>query len=70
MLREEYIYILYYNFMFTKNTCTKERLIIMTLEDIVPKDDIFRKIDKYIKFNFIRVTKKYINKSEAKLFFY
>lgn len=39
--------------MFTKNTCTQEKLIIMTLEDIVPQDNIFRKIDKYIDFNFI-----------------
>ena len=35
------------------NENKQNQLILSTMEDLVPKDSIFRKIDKYIDFNFI-----------------
>ena len=35
------------------NKDIQSELILSTMEQIVPEDSIFRKIDKYIDFNFI-----------------
>ena len=39
--------------MLNINKNKQNQLILSTMEDLVPKDSIFRKIDKYIDFNFI-----------------
>jgi len=39
--------------MLTKKENVQNGLILYTLEDLVPEDSLYRKIDKYIDFNFI-----------------
>ncbi len=39
--------------MLNKKENTQNELILYTMEDLVPEDSIFRKIDKYIDFSFI-----------------
>ena len=39
--------------MLSKKEYFQNQMILQTMEDIVPEDSLFRKIDKYIDFNFI-----------------
>ena len=39
--------------MITMNKAIQSEAIFMTMEEMVPKDSLFRKIDKYIDFTFI-----------------
>ena len=39
--------------MITINKNIQSEIVFMTLEDIVPKESLYRKIDKYIDFTFI-----------------
>lgn len=39
--------------MISKNTDTREQIQMISIEQLVPKDHLLRKIDKYIDFNFI-----------------
>ena len=39
--------------MLTKKENIQTQMILYTLEDLVPEDSLYRKIDKYIDFNFI-----------------
>ncbi len=39
--------------MITKNTCNKEQIQMVSLEQLVPEDHILRKIDATIDFSFI-----------------
>lgn len=39
--------------MLTKKENVQTQMILYTLEDLVPEDSLYRKIDKYIDFNFI-----------------
>ena len=39
--------------MITINKNNQSEILFMTMEDIVPKDSLYRKIDKYIDFTFI-----------------
>ena len=39
--------------MITINKEIQSEIVFMPMEDMVPKDSIFRKIDKYIDFTFI-----------------
>ena len=32
----------------------QNKIILYSMEDLVPEDSLFRKVDKYIDFNFIR----------------
>ena len=39
--------------MLNKKENIQNELILFTLEDLVPEDSLYRKIDKYIDFSFI-----------------
>ena len=39
--------------MITKNKNIQSEILMTTVEELVPEDSIFRKIDKYIDFTFI-----------------
>lgn len=39
--------------MISKNKSIQSEIVMMTMEEMIPKDSIFRKIDKYIDFTFI-----------------
>ena len=39
--------------MLSKKENVQNKLILRTMEDLVPEDSVFRKIDKYIDFSFI-----------------
>ena len=39
--------------MLSKKENVQNELILRTMEDLVPEDSVFRKIDKYIDFSFI-----------------
>ena len=39
--------------MLRTNKNIQQELLLCTMEDLVPENSIFRKIDKYIDFNFI-----------------
>ena len=41
------------DYMITINKNIQSEILMTTMEEIVPKDSLFRKIDKYIDFTFI-----------------
>ena len=46
--------------MINEKNFTQQKLEMVYLEDLVPKDHILRKIDKYMDFSFLReLTRKY-----------